>query len=408
MRILMMSHGYPPTISGVSIVVQKVSRAMVRRGHDVAVLTASDHGKTYTSEDHGIKLMRIRSIYNPFWTDGPIPLIGSVEADEAIADFQPDIVHVHDSSLLSFQLLRKAEAAGIPMLATAHFLPRFIFQYVNLGRKLEHIADNIAWDLSVRLLNPFDNIVFPTETQQQLFLQHGLTVPSTVISNGVDIRRYHPNEDVDGDVRGWSSLPVGPRVLFVGRIAKDKDIEVLIQAMPRIRAEQRAHLLLVGRGNDRSRLEALAKDLGMSHCVHFLGFVPEKELPALYRSVNVFAIASTCEVQSIPTLQAAATGLPIVAVNEGALPELAQQEHNGFLVDAGQPEAMGKAILQVLCDREKAQRMGEMSLAIGRMHDEAETYRAHEGVYRMLIQKSRKPIEIQIERDALEERMVDY
>ena len=408
MRILMMSHGYPPTISGVSIVAQKVSRALVSKGHDVAVITASDHREAYTGEDNGIKLMRVRSIYNPFWTDGPIPLIGSVEAEEAITDFQPDIVHVHDSSLLSFRLLRKAEAVGIPILATAHFLPRIIFQYVNLGRKLESVADNIAWDVSVRLLSPFDHIIFPTETQQRLFLQHGLTVPSTVISNGVDIRRYHPCEDQYRDAGAWSSLPVGPRILFVGRIAKDKDIEVLIQAMPRIWAEQRAHLLLVGRGNDRPRLEKLVKDLGVSQCVHFLGFVPEEELPALYRSVNVFTIASICEVQSIPTLQAAATGLPIVAVDEGALPELAQQEQNGFLVDAGQPEAMGEAILRVLRDREKAQRMGQMSLAIGRMHDEAETYNAHEGVYRMLIQESGKPIEIQIERDVFVERMVDY
>ena len=215
-----------------------------------------------------------------------------------------------------------------------------------------------------------------------------------------------PCEDQDRDAGAWSSLPVGPRILFVGRIAKDKDIEILIQAMPRLWAEQRAHLLLVGRGNDRSRLEKLARDLEMSHCVHFLGFVPEEELPALYRSVNVFAIASICEVQSIPTLQAAATGLPIVAVDEGALPELAQQEQNGFLVDAGQPEAMGEAILRVLRDREKAQRMGQMSLAIGRMHDEAETYNAHEGVYRMLIQESGKPIEIQIDRDVFDKVMV--
>jgi len=400
MRILMVSHGYPPTISGVSIVVQKVSRALVSKGHDVAVLTASDQGGAYTGEDNGVKLMRVRSIYNPFWADGPIPLIGSNEAEEAVADFRPDIVHVHDSSLLSFQLLREAEVAGIPLLATAHFLPRFIFQYVNLGRKLEHVADNIAWDVSVRLLNPFDHIVFPTETQQQLFLQHGLAASSTVISNGVDIRRYHPSDGIDGDAGGWSSLPMGPRILFVGRIAKDKDIEVLIQAMPRIWSEQRAHLLLVGRGHDRSRLEDIARDLGMSHCVHFLGFVPEEELPALYRSVNVFAIASICEVQSIPTLQAAATGLPIVAVNEGALPELAKQEQNGFLVKAGQPDAMGEAILRVLRDREKAQRMGQMSLAIGRMHDEEETYRAHERVYRMLIEDSRQSIEFQIEQGA--------
>lgn len=408
MRILMMSHGYPPTISGVSIVAQKLSRAMVGRGHEVAVLTASDRGEAYIDEDDGIELIRVRSIPNPFWADGPIPLIGTDDAEEVIESFQPDIVHVHDGSLLSFRLLRKAEAAGIPLLATAHFLPRFIFQYVNLGSKLETIADNIAWEISVRLLNPFDHVVFPTKTQQRLFQQNGLTVPSTVISNGVDTRRYHPGEIPETDLGVWTSLPEGQRILFVGRIAKDKDIEVLIQAMPAIWAEQKAHLLLVGRGNDRGRLEELALDLGVSHCVHFLGFVPESDLPALYRSVDVFAIASICEVQSIPTLQAAATGLPIVAVNEGALPELTQQEQNGFLVKAGQPEAMGKAIVRVLQDKVRAQRMGQMSLGIAQMHAEGETYRAHEHLYRMLIEGARQPIEIWIEQGLFAERMADY
>jgi 1,2-diacylglycerol 3-alpha-glucosyltransferase len=408
MRILMMSHGYPPTISGVSIVAQKLSRAMVGRGHEVAVLTASDRREAYVDEDNGIELIRVRSIPNPFWADGPIPLIGNDEAEEVIESFQPDIVHVHDGSLLSFRLLRKAEAAGIPLLATAHFLPRFIFQYVNLGSKLETIADNIAWEISVRLLNPFDHVVFPTKTQQRLFQQNGLTVPSTVISNGVDTCRYHPGETPETDLEGWTSLPEGQRILFVGRIAKDKDIEVLIQAMPDIWAEQRAHLLLVGRGNDRGRLEELAFDLGVSHCVHFLGFVPESDLPALYRNVDVFAIASICEVQSIPTLQAAATALPIVAVNEGALPELTQQEQNGFLVEAGQPEAMGKAIVRVLQDKARAQRMGQMSLRIAQMHDEGETYRAHEHLYRGLIESSRQPIEVHIGQSIYVDQVAEY
>jgi 1,2-diacylglycerol 3-alpha-glucosyltransferase len=66
MHILMLSHGYPPTISGVTLVVQKVARAMVERGHDVTVVTASDHGAPYQSEDQGVRLWRVRSAPNPF------------------------------------------------------------------------------------------------------------------------------------------------------------------------------------------------------------------------------------------------------------------------------------------------------------------------------------------------------
>ena len=77
MRILMFSHGYPPIISGVSLVVQKVAREMVKRGHQVAVVTASDDGTPYQDQDQGVELMRVRSAPNPFWSEGRLPIVGT-------------------------------------------------------------------------------------------------------------------------------------------------------------------------------------------------------------------------------------------------------------------------------------------------------------------------------------------
>ena len=79
----------------------------MRKGHDVVVLTASDRGEAYLDDDNGIKLMRVRSIYNPFWKDGPIPLIGSDEAEEAIADFQAELEDIAQDIFL--KLFRSIE-----------------------------------------------------------------------------------------------------------------------------------------------------------------------------------------------------------------------------------------------------------------------------------------------------------
>jgi glycosyltransferase involved in cell wall biosynthesis len=397
MRILMMSHGYPPTISGVSIVVQKVSRAMMRRGHEVTVLTASDQGKPYQAVDQGVRLMRVRSVPNPFWADGPIPIVGLEDAEEAIGQFQPDVIHTHDGALLSRQLLHQGEEYGIPMMATCHFLPRFLTQYLNWGDKLEDIVEDLAWDIALRLLNPFDHLIFPTQTQMEIFLRHGLQVPSSVISNGVDRRRYFPNgahlePGVLETVR-----PESPRILYVGRLARDKEIDILIRAMSRILEETQAHLMISGQGDDRRRLERLTARLNLDDWVHFLGFIPERDLPALYRQSDVFAIASTVEVQSIPTLQAAASGLPIVAARAGALPELVREGENGFLTIPGDPSSMGDALLEIISDRDRAAQMGRESLGLARKNDEIETFSSHENMYRSLLERRALPQSLPIE-----------
>jgi glycosyltransferase involved in cell wall biosynthesis len=141
----------------------------------------------------------------------------------------------------------------------------------------------------------------------------------------------------------------------------------------------------VGRGDFRERLEALAAELGLTQSVHSLGYVPEEDLPALYRAVNLFAIASTCEVQSLPTLQAVATGLPVVAADALASPELVHHGVNGLLVPPGDPAAMAEAILEILQDPDRARQMGQAGLAIGQRHSEVVTFDQYEALYRQVI-----------------------
>jgi 1,2-diacylglycerol 3-alpha-glucosyltransferase len=385
MRVLTVSHGYPPIVSGVSLVVQKLARAMVRKGHAVTVVTASEHTDAYYEEDDGVKLVRVHSVPNPFWEEAPLPFTRSKQLEDIADEFRPEILHAQESAMLALQLLYVNRELGLPLVATCHFVPRFASLYVSLHGEPQEFVETIAWHYSIWLFNQFDHVVFPTAAHRRFFLEKGLDVPTTIISNGVDITRYRPvNGRPDEDLAARYHLPSGPRILFVSRLARDKEIDVLIHAMKYLYAELGAHLLLAGRGDDRPRLEKLTSELGLDQCVHFLGFVPEEDMPALYRAVDLFAIASRVEVQSIPTLQAAATGLPIVAADELALPELAHDGVNGILVPPGDPEAMTRAILTILRDPELATRMGQESLSIGLSHAEERTFEQYEKLYEEL------------------------
>jgi len=371
MRILMMSHGYPPTVSGVTLFTQRFSRNMMRRGHEVTVVTASDCKQPYSGNDDGVKIVRVRSTRNPFWKEGPLPWVRLRTLIKLIRRFQPDLLHTHESAFLALQTLRLARQERIPILATCYYLPRFVARYLSGKGVPKRLIEGIAWSYTIKLFNRFDKVVFLSRSQREEFIHRGLKVPTAVISCGVDLARYHPaggrlkNRDFS------SNLPPEPRILFVSRLAREKEIDILIKAMVRVLSERKAHLLLVGRGSERTRLEKMVKSLGLLPFVHFLGFIPENDLPALYRKAGVFAIASKCEVLSLPTLQALATGLPVVVVDAAALPELVNEGVNGFIVPPDDPDL--------------ASRMGQASFNLVKLHGEERTFELYEDLYQQML-----------------------
>ncbi|HHX44453.1 MAG TPA: glycosyltransferase family 4 protein [Chloroflexi bacterium] len=381
MKILMASHGYPPTVSGVTLVVQKLARAMVARGHGVTVVTASDRGEPYEAEDEGVRLVRVSSHDNPFWSEAPIPVVSRKTLDGIVETFEPDVLHIHDAALLALQFLRLSRRIEAPLVASCYYVPRFVTRYLG-GEITEDVVEAAIWAYSVWLLNQCDRVVFATRAHRDFFQDQGLKAPTALISNGLDIHRYRPADGADEGIEARYALPAGPRILFVSRLARDKAIDVLIRAMPAVRAEvPTACLLLVGRGDYRPALEQLVEALGLEEAVRFLGFVPEDDMPALYRACACFAIASTYEVQSLPTLQALATGLPVVAADAVALPEIVKDGVNGYLTPPGDHEAVAEAIVRILTDPERAAAMAREGLAIVQPHAEEHTFDLYEELY---------------------------
>ncbi len=384
----MFSHGYLPTLSGVTLVVQKIARAMVQRGHEVLIITASEKHLPYKAEDQGIQLLRVLGIPNPFWWEGPMPYIGPVAMRKLADQFQPDIIHTHENALLS-NLIPGVRWSNHPRLVSSCYaLPAYVTYYLHfIG--LESLIEAITWKYYVGVLNRYEHVVFCTRTHERDFRAHGLRPPTTVISNGVDTCRYCPDIQQGEDIVARYQLPPQPRILSVGRLMKDKKLNLLIKAMRYVCDQREAHLLVVGRGSERPHLKALISQLHLDPYIHLLGYVPEADLPALYRASNLFAIPSLVEVQSLPALQATVTGLPIVAANSAALPELVRHGENGLLVEPLNAQELGRAILEILDHPDEAHRMGQASLEIGRAHDEQLTFQAYEDFYRGLLNGKR-------------------
>lgn len=389
MKILYISHTYPPIISGVSVIAQKLAREMSKRGHEVSVITTSETGKSYAARDQLVKLYKIRSIINPFWVKSRTPFTANIEVEELIRKINPDIIHTHESVLLSIQSLKAAKKLKIPIVATTHYVPGFTKHYIKFSAPSE-IFEKLLWQYTKKLFKNFDKVVFDTETQRRIYEEHGVIANSCVISGGIDLQKYYYKTNRIEEIYKKYDLPKGFKILFVGRLAKDKKIDILISSMKYLKNKDKISLIIVGTGDEADNLKELAIKLQLNSNVKFLGFVVEEDLPDLYSCCDVFSIASDCEVLSIPTLQALAVGIPVVAKNALALPELVETGKTGFLVDNDDPSEYAKCFDKLYENEDLVKKIRPHCLAKVKKHDNPLVFDQNENLYKKFVNFRRK------------------
>ena len=182
-------------------------------------------------------------------------------------------------------------------------------------------------------------------------------------------------------------------LIFVGRVDNEKRLDILIQAFQQLKRSD-IQLAIAGIGAARKDLEKLVNDLNIEDKIHFLGFVQEEDLPALLNSADIFTMPSEAELLSIATLEAMSCGLPIVAAQAGALPELVTNGVNGYLFKAGDNTDAAIAISTLVNHPERWERMGQASAEKAQHHNLEYVVQRYEKLYESVLSKpvqSRKP-----------------
>ena len=168
----------------------------------------------------------------------------------------------------------------------------------------------------------------------------------------------------------------------MGRLDKEKNITFAITAFAKAVKEVDGYFVIAGSGSEGHKLKRVAKKLGIAGRVVFTGFVQECDLPALYGAVDAFIMPGTAELQSIATMEAMATGLPVIAAAAMALPELVHDGVNGFLFRPGDMAHLSSCMSTVLSDAALCRRMGQASLREVHKHDISFTISSFEALYR--------------------------
>ena len=373
---------YQPMLGGVPAVTGALARGLAERGHEVTLLAPSPDGLPDRGAGGRPSVHYQRSVPWPWYDGMRMAYVSAPAARRLMAGLSPDVAHLHSPLALGVVARRAARQLGIPVVYTNHYLP----ENARAGRRTPAF-DSAFYGYLVRFSNQCAHVTAPTPTALRLLLDQGLRAPSGVISNGIDLEAFSAGPASD-QVRERYSLPPGPPVILsVGRLSPEKNVQVLLDAAAGLTRD--ARIVIVGTGPDQSRLQARARRLGLASA-RFLGRVPDRDLPQLYRLADVFAITSGAELQSLATMEAMATGLPVVAADAYALRELVRPGRNGFLVPPGRPGDLQAALDALLADPARRVAMGRDSLRLIAGHGRERSLAQWEALYCQLTASSRR------------------
>ncbi|TMC88238.1 MAG: glycosyltransferase family 4 protein, partial [Chloroflexi bacterium] len=356
MRIMIVTDHYPPTIGGVPTVTHGLAHDFADRGHQVWVVAPSQGSRDERRLEHKVRVYRFSSFEWPAYKALRIPFLPFVSIRNLLKRSDPHIIHIHSPVVLGNIAQILAGGLRKPVIVTNHYLPVNISPALSSDPVFSKPFSSISYSYLVNFCNRCEYVTAPTNTALNLLYDHGLRAPARVISNGIDLKKFTPGERSE-QVLQRLNLPLDRQiVLHVNRLYNEKRIDVLLDAAAKMKSN--AHIALAGAGPLEADLREQAERLNLGDRVSFLGFVRDADLLALRRSSDVFVIPSEAELQSLSTMEAVACGLPVVAANSYALPELVHHGENGYLFQPGNSDELASYIDKLLADPALRTQMG--------------------------------------------------
>ncbi|MFP7760617.1 glycosyltransferase [Marisediminicola sp. LYQ134] len=379
LRILIGADTFPPDVNGAANFASRLAAGLVGRGHDVHVIAPAPsrkHGTGVESHDGGsFTVHRLRSWrwYPHDWLRYALPWTMQRNAARVLDEVKPDVVHFQSHIVVGRGLARQAVKRGIRIVGTNHFMPENMIDHTLLPGFLHKTAISLAWADAAKTFRLAESVTSPTRKAAK-FLEEATGIPNVhAISCGIDATKYTPTFERRAE----------NRILFVGRVTGEKSIDVLLKAVAKLDPALDVKLDIVGGGDLLAPLQQLANGLGIRSRVTFTGYVTDEELLEAYGRATVFAMPSIAELQSIATLEAMASALPVVAADAMALPHLVHDDENGYLFTPGDVDDLAAKLTRVLTAPDaELQRLKRTSLAYIDPHDIGRTLATFESLYR--------------------------
>jgi glycosyltransferase involved in cell wall biosynthesis len=353
MRIAIFSEVYWPMVSGVGVTLRRLADSLLERGHAVRVYSAS-----YALPSSGDRAEVCRSPSRPFFLYPDVQW--AFPRHRALVDdagrFQPDIVHLATEFAMGYAGTRVARQLALPIVASAH---TDYEQYASRYRV--DWAVRAGWRYLRWFYGQAETVLCPTRIYEQHLQSRGVR-NTGIWSRGVDTETFHPDFRSNAFRAALGARQGDHVVTYIGRMAREKNLERLLQSWATIRRRHpSAQLVLVGQGP----LEGEIARRGLPG-VHLTGLLTGRDLAEAYASADLFAFPSVTETFGNVLLEAMASGLPSVVAAAGGMLEFARHGRNSWLVEPNSVEAMAEGIVRLLDDADLRRSLSDGALATAR------------------------------------------
>lgn len=317
LHIAMFSDTYLPYVSGAVRSIERLSEGLRERGHEVTIF-APAYWNCHQPQIPNVQRTLSLPIYPPANIVLPLPRPHSTL--QRAQQLGIDIIHAHSPATMGRTAIYVARHLSVPVLFTHHSVYHEYACYA--PTPLQPLVARSLWRWMANYCHQVDQVIAPSaNTQELIHLHYGLA--STVISNPIPLAENN-NSIAAKDLEH-------PILLYVGRLAKEKNLSLLIRAFAEVRSSRAAHLVLVGDGPERKPLAEKVNALGLQNDVTFTGVLPFEQVVHWYAKAALFMFASTKETQGMVILEALAHGVPAVAVRSPVNQEVLEPAKAGWL-----------------------------------------------------------------------------
>lgn len=376
LRIGLFTDTYAPQVNGVSISLQMISEGLKKRGHQVTIFAPRFPGY----EDHEPNVMRLPSL--KYLNNPPIyvAVLGTPRSTWSLTRRHFDVLHAHSPASVGLLAYLTASTKRLPLIYTYHTSITDYTHYIKFIGGTRLIKRAAGW-FSAASTNLGDQIIVPSPKFYRLLLEQKVRKPIHIIPNGIDLGMFRAAKN-PGSLRSRLGVsPEAPILLTVGRMDPEKRLDFIVDAFVKIsQRHPNAQLVFAGDGSARRYLEVKAAATNANDRIHFLGMVPRADLPDVFHDATVFLSASTTEVHPISVIEAIASGLPLVAVEDEAFEGMIENDRNGWMVKLD-VDAFAEAVVHLLNNREKLERFGLHSVALSEKYSIEGQVKALEKLY---------------------------
>jgi len=371
LKIAIFTDAFFPQTNGVVTSIINLSNGLADIVHKVLIIAPKlKSNKKFTFKHKNIEIIRILSIPTFIYKDVNFSIPSSLLLLNKIQKFNPDVIHFETPLSIGYDAIILSKILSKPLIGTFHTFfadPQYL-KHLRLNNKF---IQKIAWTFNNVFYNSADLVTAPSETTKQELIEHNCIKPIKVISNGIDFNIFKTKKTID--FRKEYNIPSYSKVLlYIGRIAYEKNLFFLIDIFEKIVKEKSDVLLLmVGDGPQLKELKQYVSKKHLKNKVIFTGSIEHKKLvgSSVFTTVDLFITTSTTENQPMTILESQANGLVCVGANRRGLKTLIEDNINGFLVEPNDINGFKDKIIFLLDNPKSLLRMKKNTLKMIKKHD---------------------------------------